>query len=65
MTTHHTTQGAARLLGLTRKGVLAAIRRGKLHATKYGRDWQISDEEIERYRQEPRQRGRPPKNTKG
>jgi excisionase family DNA binding protein len=61
MTTHHTTQEAARLLKLTRKGILAAIRRGKLHATKHGRDWMVSDEEIERYRQEPRQRGRPKK----
>jgi excisionase family DNA binding protein len=61
MTTHHTTQEAARLLGLTQQGVLAAIRRGKLNAEKHGRDWQISDEEIERYRQEPRQRGRPKK----
>jgi excisionase family DNA binding protein len=65
MTTHHTTQEAARLLGLTRKGVLVAIRRGKLNATKHGRDWQISDEEIERYQQEPRQRGRPRRRTMG
>jgi excisionase family DNA binding protein len=56
---HHTTQEAARLLGLTRKGVLAAIERGKLHAEKHGRDWMISDDEIKRYRKEPRQRGRP------
>jgi excisionase family DNA binding protein len=57
--THHTTQEVARLLGLTQQGVLAAIRRGKLHAEKHGRDWMVSDEEIERYRKEPRQRGRP------
>ncbi len=45
-----TTQEAARVLCLSRRGVQSAIIRGRMHATKRGRQWFITEEEIERYR---------------
>ncbi len=41
---------AARLLHLTRRGVMSAIERGRLHAKKHGKRWYVSAKEVERYR---------------
>ena len=46
----YTTQQAASQLGISRQGVIKAIRRGALRAKKVGRDWQISARAIEQYR---------------
>ncbi len=45
-----TTTEAARLLHLTRHGVMSAIERGRLHAEKRGRRWYVAVAEVERYR---------------
>jgi excisionase family DNA binding protein len=45
-----TTQMAADLLGISRQGVLKAIRRKSLMAEKVGRDWLIDLDAIENYR---------------
>lgn len=47
-----TTNDAATALGISRRGVLMAIRRGSLPATKRGRDWWITQTAIESYRAE-------------
>lgn len=46
----YTTQQAAEQLGISRQGIIKAIRRGTLSAKKVGRDWQISARAIETYR---------------
>ena len=43
---------AARDLGVARSTLYAQIALGKLRATKTGRDWSISIEEVARYRAE-------------
>jgi excisionase family DNA binding protein len=45
-----TTQQAADQLGISRQGIIKAIKRGTLKARKVGRDWQISARAIEQYR---------------
>jgi len=45
-----TTTEAARLLHLTRRGIMSAIERGRLHAEKCGRRWYVAVAEVERYR---------------
>lgn len=47
-----TTNEAAAALGISRHGILMAIRRGALAATKRGRDWWITPAAIEAYRAE-------------
>jgi excisionase family DNA binding protein len=44
------TTAAADLLGMTRRGVGAAIARRNLPATLFGRVWRISREDLEHYR---------------
>lgn len=46
-----TTAQAATRLGITRVAVLKAIARGALHADKIGRDWIITPEALDEYRQ--------------
>lgn len=43
---------AAGVLGVSHATLRAQIHRGRLHAFKVGRDWLVTDEEIERYRLE-------------
>jgi len=45
-----TTTEAARLLHLTRRGIMSAIERGRLVGEKRGRRWYIATKEVERYR---------------
>lgn len=52
----YTTKEADELLGLTTGSVGVYIRRGVLIATKYGRDWMVSHDELMRYNQEYRGR---------
>ena len=58
-----TTKEAAAQLSITQRSAWAAIRRGKLKATKRGRDWAIEASDVERYRVErvTRKGGRPKK----
>lgn len=49
-----TLKDAAALLGTSARNLRAAIRRGSLAATKFGRDWLVTAEEVERYRRENR-----------
>lgn len=43
---------AAELLGVSHATLRAQVHRGRLRAFKVGRDWLVTDEEIERYRLE-------------
>lgn len=58
-----TTTQAAQALGITVQGVIAAINRGTLEATKLGEGrrgtWSITRAEVERYKVERRRPGRP------
>ena len=54
-----TTGQAAALAGVDRKGILQAINRRQLEATKFGRDWQIDRAELQRWMDEKRPVGRP------
>ena len=47
-----TVKEAAELLGLAPVTLRLQILRGKLKATKHGRDWWIHPKEVERYRLE-------------
>lgn len=47
-----TVKEAAELLGLSPVTLRLQILRGKLKATKRGRDWWLTPREVERYRQE-------------
>jgi len=41
---------AAAMLGVTPDNLRGAIARGSLKATKVGRDWHVTDREVDRYR---------------
>ena len=45
---------AAAQLGLAASTLRVQIRNGKLKARKVGRDWTVSEREVERYRRENR-----------
>jgi excisionase family DNA binding protein len=47
---------AARALGCTDSNLRHAIKRGSLRATKIGRDWLVSSEEVTRYQREVKRR---------
>ena len=51
-----TTAAAAALLGVTPQRVRALIKAGMLEAEKWGRDWQISAESVERRKIRPPRR---------
>ncbi|MFA5391763.1 MAG: helix-turn-helix domain-containing protein [Candidatus Omnitrophota bacterium] len=53
-----TTQAAARLQ-ISERRVLQLIKKGDLPATKFGRDWQIKERDLNAFT--PRRRGRPRK----
>jgi len=62
-----TTQQAAMLIGISQHGVIKAIHRGLISATKIGKKrtgiWLIDQDEVERYRDERRGPGRPKERT--
>lgn len=47
--TRYTTDEAGRMLGLSASTVRSAIKRGRLDATKHGRDWLIEDTALRWY----------------
>jgi len=51
-----TTKEVAVALKITRSRVLQLIAEGKISATKYGRDWQITREAISKYKEERKKR---------
>ena len=51
---------AAALLGVTPQRVRALIKAGILEAEKWGRDWQISAESVERRKKAMEQKKREP-----
>jgi excisionase family DNA binding protein len=53
---------AAELLGVSTRRVQALISTGLLNANKMGRDWLISEAEVQRFAQHERKAGRPSKN---
>ena len=55
-----TTTEAAALLGVTPQRVRALIKAGILEAEKWGRDWQISAESVEKRRKSMEQKKREP-----
>jgi excisionase family DNA binding protein len=57
----YTTHQAAESLGLSVRRVQALLSVGLLKADKVGRDWVISEEELQRFKQQERVVGRPSK----
>lgn len=57
-----TTPQAAARLGMTRQGVLRAIKEGRLPAAKLGRDWTVEEDDV-RLVAAPAHTGRPRKGT--
>jgi excisionase family DNA binding protein len=51
-----TTNEAAKVLGLSRSRVIALINAGNLHAVKIGRDWWITQEDIDNVQIETKHR---------
>lgn len=49
---------AAAILGTSTANLRGAIARGAMKATKHGRDWWVSQAEVERYGRENRRGGR-------
>jgi hypothetical protein len=49
---------AAAALGVTPAALRMAIRRGRLHANKWGRDWFLTSQQLD---QELIRRGKPPR----
>lgn len=47
---------AAELLGVSHATLRAQVHRGRLRAFKVGRDWLVTEEEIDRYRIEVQSR---------
>ena len=56
-----TTPEAAAAAGCTINNIQAAIHRGRLTATKVGRDWHITQADFEKWLASPRKPGRPRK----
>ena len=56
-----TTTEAAGVLGITPRTIQRHIKEGHLKAKRYGRDYLIEDQELERFQRERRRRGRPEK----
>lgn len=57
----YTTHQAAEFLGLSVRRVQALLGVGLLKADKVGRDWVISEAELQRFKQQERVAGRPSK----
>lgn len=55
----YTTPQAAAMLGLKPKTVSRYIKRGLIKAERRGRDYWITESELERFKVERRGRGRP------
>lgn len=47
-----TTEVAAQMLDVSRWAVLKAIRDKRMTAERFGRDWSIEREEVDRYRRD-------------
>ncbi len=60
MSTKITVSAAAALLGVTPQRVRHMIKAGILQAEKFGRDWQISAESVERRKKAMEQKMREP-----
>jgi excisionase family DNA binding protein len=52
-----TTKAAAEMLDVSRSAVLKAIKKTKLTAEQFGRDYAIERDEVERYRRERKMTG--------
>jgi len=50
---HLTTQQVGKILNVTPQRVLALIRVGRLPATKVGRDWLITRQDLEKFEKRP------------
>ena len=55
----YTTKEAGELLGLSPRSVTKYAEQRIIEATKVGRDWIITAEELERFKNAPRKVGRP------
>ena len=56
-----TTKAVAEILGINIRTVHSLIKRDRLPAEKFGRDWLIKVEDLEKYRADRRRPGRPKK----
>lgn len=52
---------AAEQLQMSRWAIWKAVQRGQLHAEKFGRDYVVHKDEVDRFRAARRPPGRPPK----
>lgn len=50
---HLTTQQVGKILNVTPQRVLALIRAGRLPASKVGRDWLITRQDLEKFEKRP------------
>lgn len=57
-----TVKEAATVLKTSSSWVLKEIQRGKIPATKHGRDWELRAQDVAAYALKVRRRGRPPNN---
>lgn len=48
-----TTQQASEILGVTPQRILALIKNGRLPAIKFGRDWLIAMQDLEKFEKRP------------
>jgi excisionase family DNA binding protein len=56
-----TTKQASDLLGISVRGIHSLIKRGRLRADKFGRDWMIKREDLDLFKENKRSKGRPKK----
>ncbi len=59
----YTTNEAGLLLGLSPRSITKYVELGQITAEKMGRDWIITAEELERFKNTPRKVGRPAQAT--
>lgn len=60
----YTTKEAGELLGLSPRSITKYAEQRIIEATKMGRDWVITAEELERFKNAPRKVGRPKQASK-
>ena len=53
----------AKAIGVSERRVRQLIKLGILNATKVGRDWAVTEDEVLRLKKNPRPTGRPRKNS--
>jgi excisionase family DNA binding protein len=58
-----TTKDVAKILGINIRTVHSLIKRDRLPAEKFGRDWLVKTEDVDKYKANRRKPGRPKKDN--